>query len=93
MPTKAYTIESSPPLQSKLGDYIALVKPRLLIMVLLSTAMGFQLSPDPAHPLVLLNVLLGTALVGGAAHVLNQWYERIQAVDPWSCSCRATTGI
>ncbi len=46
-------------------------------MVLLSAALGFSLAPQAAEPLALLHMLIGTALVGAAAHALNQWYERI----------------
>lgn len=61
----------------KILDYIALAKPRLLLMVILSAAIGFYI---PVHYSVdfflLLHLLLGTCLIGGGAHALNQWYER-----------------
>jgi protoheme IX farnesyltransferase len=77
MRTKAYPLDSLAPQSSKLMDYWALTKPRLLTMVLLSAALGFSLSSQAAEMWLLLNLLLGTALVGAAAHALNQWYERI----------------
>ncbi len=76
-PTKAYSLEGVAPQTNKLADYWSLTKPRLLAMVLLSAALGFSLAPQSGAPLALLHMLIGTALVGAAAHALNQWYERI----------------
>ena len=58
-------------------DYFALTKPRIVAMVLITTAAGFYLgaqgSPDY---LVLLHTLIGTALTGGGTLALNQLMER-----------------
>ncbi|QDS96159.1 Protoheme IX farnesyltransferase 1 [Roseimaritima multifibrata] len=60
-----------------LRDLIVLTKPRIVIMVLVTTgvaavvAAGWQLSP-----LVLLHALLGTAAVGASAGTMNQIWER-----------------
>jgi len=58
-------------------DYFALTKPRIVVMVLITTAAGFYLgtqgSPDY---LVLLHTLIGTALTGGGTLALNQLMER-----------------
>lgn len=60
-----------------LADYLALIKFRLLSLVLVSTCMGYFIGADAStrlSPLVL--VLLGITLVGGGANTLNQWKER-----------------
>jgi protoheme IX farnesyltransferase len=58
-------------------DFFALTKPRVVLMVLVTTATGFYLgaqsSPDY---LVLLHTLIGTALAGGGTLALNQVIER-----------------
>ncbi len=58
-------------------DFAELVKARLTLLVLLTTAVGFYLGaegPIQAHPF--LNVMLGTSLAAAAAAALNQWWER-----------------
>jgi protoheme IX farnesyltransferase len=60
-----------------LGDYLALIKFRLLSLVLISTCMGFFISADAQTPVLpLVFTLLGITLVGGGANCLNQWMER-----------------
>ena len=60
------------------GDFIALTKPRLLLMVLVSCGTGFYLALTTTIDLVMLiHVLIGTTLIGAAANCLNQCYEAI----------------
>ena len=60
------------------GDFIALTKPRLLLMVLVSCGTGFYLALSTTIDLVMLiHVLIGTTLIGAAANCLNQCYEAI----------------
>ena len=57
--------------------YLALIKFRLLTLVLVSTCMGYFISADNNSTLVaLLYTLVGTTMVGGGANTLNQWKER-----------------
>ena len=60
-----------------LGDYFALTKPRLNLLVVATSAAGYYLG-GPGSPDVPLMVqaVAGTALVAGGAAVLNQLYER-----------------
>jgi len=59
------------------GVFLALIKFRLLSLVLVSTCMGFFLSYRPDTSLLaLVYVLIGVTLVGGGANTLNQWWER-----------------
>ena len=58
-------------------DFLALTKPRVVLMVLVTTAVGFYLGsqgrpPWPRLPLT----LLGTALAAGGTIALNQFLER-----------------
>ena len=63
--------------RGRLADYLALTKPRVSSLVLMTTAVGFWLGMRTAAQLaVLLPVCLGTALVVGGANALNQWMER-----------------
>lgn len=58
------------------ADFVELAKPRITLMVVLTTAVGAVLAA-PGHMPVLrfLHALIGTALVAGAASTLNQVLE------------------
>ena len=57
-------------------DLVELVKARLTLLVLLTTAVGFYLGAEgPINYWALLHTVLGTALAGAGAAALNQWWE------------------
>lgn len=59
------------------ADFVTLAKPRLNLLVLLTTAAGLYLAePDGIGTSLLVHTLLGTALVAGGAAALNQAWER-----------------
>ena len=59
------------------ADLAELVKARLTLLVLLTTAVGFYLgSESPINYLVLFHVVFGTAAAAAGAAALNQWWER-----------------
>ncbi len=58
-------------------DYFELTKPRIVTMILITTAAGFYLGAQgPPDYMVLFHVLIGTALAGGGTLALNQLMER-----------------
>ncbi len=60
-----------------LADLIAMTKPRVVLMILLVTAVGFVMgSPAGIDMLRLLGTLFGTALVSAGTLALNQYMER-----------------
>jgi protoheme IX farnesyltransferase len=62
---------------SRSADFLALTKPRLNLLVLITTLGGLYLgAPDGVAPAVLFHTLVGTALVAGGAAALNQVWER-----------------
>jgi protoheme IX farnesyltransferase len=62
---------------TKTSDFLALTKPRLNLLVLLTTLGGLYLAaPDGVGLVLLTHTLLGTALVAGGAAALNQVWER-----------------
>ncbi len=75
---KSITIESIVPVgRNKISDYMELGKLRLLMLVLITTGIGFYLSSWQGQNFFLLfNLLLGTGCVGAGANALNQWYEQ-----------------
>ena len=61
----------------RLADYVALTKPRVVVMVLITTLVGYHLGADGVlDPLRVLDTLLGTALAAGGTLALNQYLER-----------------
>ena len=62
---------------SVIGDLAELVKARLTLLVLLTTAVGFYLgSESPINYMALFHVVFGTAAAAAGAAALNQWWER-----------------
>ena len=63
--------------QSRVADFISLTKPRLNMLVLITTLAGLYLaSPTGVDGALLAHTLVGTALVAGGAAALNQVWER-----------------
>jgi heme o synthase len=64
----------------RVAAYVSLTKPRLVLLVLVTVAVGFLLGArGSAHRTALVSLtatLLGTSLVAGGAGALNQWLER-----------------
>lgn len=61
----------------RIADWVELTKPRITLMVVLTTAAGYYLGAAGAIDLLgLVHAMLGTAVVAGAASALNQVLER-----------------
>lgn len=57
-------------------DYLELTKPRITILILICTAVGYFFGCGTSFRLLMLvHVLLGTALMASGTSALNQWYE------------------
>ena len=58
-------------------EYLALTKPRITWLILMSTGIGFFFGAKGGWSwAVLLNTLLGTGLLASGTAALNQWFER-----------------
>lgn len=58
-------------------DFAELVKARLTLLVLLTTAVGFYVGAQgPVDYLAMFHVVFGTAAAAAGASALNQWWER-----------------
>lgn len=58
-------------------DFAELIKARLTLLVLLTTAVGFYLGvAGPVSYVALFHAVFGTALAAAGASALNQWWER-----------------
>jgi protoheme IX farnesyltransferase len=59
-----------------LRDYLELSKARIVAMVLITTAAGYFFGAQHVNVVLLINALIGTALVAAGTNALNQYVER-----------------
>ena len=57
------------------GDYFALLKPRVMSLVVFTALVGLLAAPMPVHPLIAFASILFIALGGGASGALNMWWD------------------
>jgi protoheme IX farnesyltransferase len=56
-------------------DYFALLKPRVMTLVIFTAACAMVAAPGQMHPFLAFIGILCIAVAAGAAGALNQWYE------------------
>ena len=57
------------------GDYVALLKPRVMSLVVFTAAVGLLAAPVAVHPVVALASVLFIAVGAGASGALNMWWD------------------
>src|SRR5947209_787623 len=57
------------------SDYVALMKPRVMSLVVFTALVGLILAPGHIHPVLGFTALLCIAVGAGAAGALNMWYD------------------
>lgn len=57
------------------GDYFALLKPRVMSLVVFTALVGLLVAPVPVHPVVAFASILFIAVGGGASGALNMWWD------------------
>jgi heme o synthase len=65
----------TPGVRQVVADYLALTKPRVQLLLLLTTVATMEVAGSPSLGLILLT-LLGGALSAGGAGAVNHWYDR-----------------
>ncbi|MBL8663540.1 MAG: protoheme IX farnesyltransferase [Candidatus Odyssella sp.] len=58
------------------GDYIALLKPRVMSLVVFTGLVGLYLAPGSLHPFLAFIAVLCIAVGAGASGAINMWYDR-----------------
>ncbi len=61
--------------QGTAGDYFALLKPRVMSLVVFTALVGIVAAPGGVHPWIAAVALLAIAVGAGAAGALNMWYD------------------
>ena len=69
------TVARIEPSIAGVGDYIELMKPRVMSLVVFTALVGLVVAPVPMHPVMAFTALLCIAVGAGAAGALNMWYD------------------
>lgn len=59
-----------------LGDFAALLKPRVMSLVVFTGFVGLYLAPSALHPVLQAVAILCIAVGAGASGAINMWYDR-----------------
>ena len=62
--------------EGEFRDYVALLKPRVMSLVVFTAFVGLFVAPVDVHPFIAFCSVLFIALGGGASGALNMWYDR-----------------
>jgi protoheme IX farnesyltransferase len=68
--SQGVTVSSATP-----GDFIALMKPRVMSLVVFTALTGILIAPTPVNPVIGFASLLAIAVGAGASGALNMWYD------------------
>jgi protoheme IX farnesyltransferase len=60
---------------AEVGDYVALMKPRVMSLVVFTALVGLVVAPGHVHPVIGFTALLCIAVGAGASGALNMWYD------------------
>lgn len=63
------------PQEAGFGDYFALLKPRVMSLVVFTAMVGLLAAPVAVHPMVAFASILFIAVGGGASGALNMWWD------------------
>ncbi len=74
MPALSQNVRLEPSIAG-VGDYVALLKPRVMSLVVFTALVGLVIAPGHIHPVIGFTALLCIAIGAGAAGALNMGYE------------------
>jgi heme o synthase len=61
--------------EASVADYFALLKPRVMSLVVFTALVGMMVTPGHIHPVIGFAALLCVTIGAGAAGALNMWYD------------------
>src|SRR5436309_6804457 len=62
-------------LSGEVRDYLALLKPRVMSLVVFTALVGMAVAPGDIHPVIGFVSLVAIAIGAGAAGALNMWWD------------------
>jgi protoheme IX farnesyltransferase len=75
--TKTYTTPiDEDNIGSSVKDYIRLMKPRVMSLVVFTGFCGLWIAPGNIHPLIAFSAILFITIGAGSAAAINMWYDR-----------------
>jgi protoheme IX farnesyltransferase len=69
------TLTRAEPSIAGVGDYIELMKPRVMSLVVFTALVGLLIAPGHVHPVIAIAALVCITVGAGAAGALNMWYD------------------
>src|SRR5215471_19631825 len=75
-PCSLMTVTDASVVPARVRDYIDLLKPRVMSLVVFTGLVGLLIAPGHIHPFTAALAVLAIALGAGAAGAINMWYER-----------------
>jgi heme o synthase len=69
------TLARAEPSIAGVGDYIELMKPRVMSLVVFTALVGLLIAPGHIHPVIAFAALVCITVGAGAAGALNMWYD------------------
>ena len=70
------SLESDVARETDVRDWIALLKPRVMSLVVFSGFIGLLVAPGHLHPILGFTAVLCIAVAAGACGAINMWYDR-----------------
>ena len=67
------SFENTP--EAGFGDFVQLLKPRVMSLVVFTALVGLLVAPVSLHPVEAFTAILFIALGGGASGALNMWWD------------------
>ncbi len=62
--------------EAQFHDYVELLKPRVMRLVVFTALVGMVVAPVPVHPVIAVASILCIAVGAGASGALNMWWDR-----------------
>jgi len=76
MEKTVYSALEVPASTARLRDYVELLKPRVMSLVVFSGVVGLMVAPGAIHPLLGATAIFCIALGAGGSAAVNMWYDR-----------------
>ena len=73
--SREYEMSRTGPSQASVSDYVALLKPRVMSLVIFTALVGIVRAPGAVHPVIAFTALLCIAIGAGASGALNMWWD------------------
>jgi heme o synthase len=76
MPVSGATVTAKGEFSPSVADFVALLKPRVMSLVVFTGIAGLIAAPDHLHPVLAVVALICIAVGAGASGAINMWYDR-----------------